>query len=71
MPEQAALTEAKPKAPLLGRNVQTSRRDLPNAPKRQPCLSCRKWVRRRRKTMQLAIYYCNKCKIETVVKLRR
>lgn len=65
--------EREPKIwlPPRGRNVQTSRRDLPNAPKKQPCRSCGKWVRRTRKTRGLAFYWCNKCKVETVIKLRR
>ena len=63
----------QPKASLTGPGPQVHqrRRDLPNAPKRQPCRSCRKRVRRTRKTMGLAFYWCNKCKVETVIKLRR
>lgn len=50
-----------------GRLINT-RYGGPNMPKHQPCPLCRAWVKRIRKAMGGAHYYCTKCKRDNFVK---
>lgn len=52
-----------------GKYVST-RRGGPNMPKRQPCPKCHASVRRTRKTMGGAHYYCKRCQADNFVKAR-
>ena len=47
-----------------------TRQGGPNMPKRQPCPLCTSWVKRARKTMSGAHYYCSKCKHGRFVRAR-
>lgn len=41
-----------------------------NAPQRQPCPGCRRWVKRISKSEKMAKYYCGSCNIEMIASLR-
>ena len=55
---------------LAGGGVHSGRSGFPNAPKRQPCPNCQKWVKRVSKTMNRADYYCSKCELTNIISLR-
>ena len=52
-----------------GRHVST-RGGGPNMPKHQPCPLCRRMVKRVRKTISGAHYYCKRCKNGAFVRSR-
>jgi hypothetical protein len=63
-------TEVQPEAPQPNPRPQKPIALFRNAPKRQPCFKCRRWVKRLTRTTKTAEYHCPKCRTVNVVSLR-